>query len=262
MRTTTLRALQALILGATGLFFLQKIWSGNLYWYINARFLLLVLLAAIGLLILAQLLITDRMRRPLDGQDDIEPSGPPDAMVDHDHVGGHNAAKIRWGLFLLALPVLLGMLIPARPLGASAVANKGLLTTAPRSTRPVDSRLLLEIPAGNRSLLDWLLLVQALPDPGEISGEPVDVVGFVFRPPELQADQFLVGRFAMTCCVADAYAIGMLVHKPAVQDLPENGWVRVQGRLELYETEQGPRASIRAEKVTPVGEPAQPYLYP
>lgn len=259
MRTVTYRTLQALILGATGLFFLQKIWSGSLYWYINQRFMVLVLLAAVGLLALAQLLISARPRRPEDG----DPAHT-EAGADHAHAYGHahTRGKVPWGLLLVALPVLLGLLVPARPLGASAVANKGLLTGAPPSTGPANLQVLMDIPAGSRTILHWLQLVQALPEPGPLAGQPVDVVGFVYRPPELGQDQFLVGRFTMTRCAADAYAIGLLVTWPQARELPQNGWVRVQGPLELYRSEQGLRAGIRAETVTPVGEPAQPYLYP
>lgn len=249
MRTNTLRTLQALILGATGLFFLQKIWTGNLYWYINERFLVLVLLGAIGLLILAQVVFNSRTP--------TQPEG-------HEHP--HQPGRFPWGLLVVALPVLLGILIPARPLGASAVANKGLLTAPPLSRGPVSVEFLLDKPASSRTILDWLQLVYALEDPQPLVGEAVDVVGFVYRLPELADDQFMVGRFAMTCCVADAYAIGMLVHWPERHELPENSWVRVQGSLEISDRQtQGAGrllAGIQAQAVTPVGEPDQPYLYP
>lgn len=262
MRPATFRSLQALILGTTGLFFLYKIWSGSLYWYINERFLVLVLFAAIALLVLAQMLIAARYRR-LSDDNHIHTDV---LQVESGHVHDHPPrGKFPWGLILLALPVLLGILIPARPLGASAVANKGLLTTPPISSRPVASQLLLEVPANNRTILDWLKLIYDLEDPQSLVGESVDVVGFVYRPLDLEDGQFMVGRFTMTCCVADAFAIGMLVNWPQAQDLPENSWVRVQGSLDIARRPTDDRellAVIHAQKITPVGEPTQPYLYP
>ena len=55
MSLRTQRSLQALILAALGVFLLQKILSGTLFWYINQRFMILVLAAGLGLLALAQM---------------------------------------------------------------------------------------------------------------------------------------------------------------------------------------------------------------
>lgn len=262
---STQRKLQALILGATGLFLLQKIWSGNLFWYINSRFMILTLLAAIGLLILTQALILN-----LTEQRSADQWTPNDNQVHNEvqeHLHDHNAQshtnrRLPWGLIVVALPVLLGILIPARPLGASAVPTKGLRTSVALNRRTQNTQMLLDIPANNRTILDWLQLVNNTSDPSLLAGETADVVGFVFRDPRNGDNQFMVGRFAITCCVADAFAIGMTVDWPQAHTLAANTWVRVKGKLSIIDIDGNSQPLIQAEIVQQVSAPDQPYLFP
>lgn len=242
------RTLQALILAGLGVFLLEKIWSGTLYWYINSRFLPLILLAALGLLILAQTILP--RRRPAG----VEP--------EHDHHShDHGEAAPAWGLFAVALPVILGLLIPARPLGAAAIANKGVNTSAPLVAGGGQT-VTLDIAPVDRNILDWVRMFNYASDPASLSGQPADVIGFVYQDSRLGQNEFLVGRFAINCCVADALAIGMAVQWPGASSLAANSWVRVRGPVEAS-TVGGQRIPlIRAESVDQVPEPAQPYLYP
>lgn len=106
------RTMQALILGGTGLFLLDKIWTGTLFLYINVRFLFLVLLAAVTLLILAQRVTVELRRTALAGAQPENQTG--------------RKRRDRWTLLLLALPLLLGMLIPTHAHGPEAAGQDGI----------------------------------------------------------------------------------------------------------------------------------------
>jgi putative membrane protein len=93
-------------------------------------------------------------------------------------------------------------------------------------------------------------------------GQQADVVGFVYHDARLAEGQFLVGRFTVTCCVADAAAIGMIVIWPPAQALPANAWVRVRGAVSAATLDGRPIPLIAAESVEQVAEPDNPYLYP
>ena len=77
------RAFQSLILVLLGLFLLNKIWNGTVFWYINERFLPLTLIGALGLIWLARALLIHLQT---------------ERSEDHEHihgaefVGGHNEA--------------------------------------------------------------------------------------------------------------------------------------------------------------------------
>jgi uncharacterized repeat protein (TIGR03943 family) len=81
--------------------------------------------------------------------------------------------------------------------------------------------LSLALPPAQRTVLDWIRLYGA-DRPARAHGQPADVTGFVYHDPRLQPGQFMVGRFTIACCVADAMALGMVV------DWPESAELRCQ----------------------------------
>ena len=249
MTLRTYRTFQALILAALGAFFLHKIWSGTLFWYINQRFMALTLIAALGFLALAQSVLQRRRENP-----------------DHDHADErhhhpHAQAFPAWTLVVVALPVLLGVLIPAKPLGSSAIANRGVNTTAPLTAGAAQPPK-LDLAPTDRTILDWIRAFNYASDPKSFEGQPADVIGFVYHDSRLTGEQFLAGRFTVNCCVADAMAIGVIVQWPDSKGLADNGWVRVRGPVQASEIDGRPIPLIIAESVEPVSPPEQPYLYP
>ena len=265
MSLRTQRALQALILAGLGLLLLEKIWSGTLFFYINQRFVVLVLLAAVGLLGLASTVFPRRANpagaaEEPDARDHASHGLAPGEAL-HSRAASASSAVSGWSLVILAIPIIVGVLVPPRPLGASAIANKGLNTTTPLSaggSAPVQ----LDMAPTDRSVLDWLRAFNAAGGPAELAGQAADVIGFVYRDPHLPADEFLVSRFAVTCCSADATAVGLLVRWPGAAGLADNVWVRVRGPVvaAAYAGRGIPR--IVAEAVDGVEAPGQPYLYP
>jgi uncharacterized membrane protein YcgQ (UPF0703/DUF1980 family) len=113
MNHSRYRLLQITVLAGLGFFFFRLINSGKLLLYINNRFAILSFLGMIVLFMLAAnaLEILNRQSHALENVHD-----------HHDHEHHHSAANIFW----LALPLALGLLIPVRPLGADAAANREL----------------------------------------------------------------------------------------------------------------------------------------
>jgi uncharacterized repeat protein (TIGR03943 family) len=257
MSSRLYKTLQALILAGLGIFLLEKIWSGNLYWYISNRFWLLSLLAAISFLWLAQSILPKRT--PALPTSDQTPALPDTHTHKHEH--DHPSTQPVWGLVVVALPILLGVLIPAKPLGAAAIANKGVNTSA-GLVAASGQTIRLDIAPKDRNILDWIRAINAAADPQTINGEPADVIGFVYQDSRLGDGQFLVGRFTINCCVADALAVGMAVQWPQAQALPANSWVRVKGTVEAATVDGQRLPRILATSVESVPEPSQPYLYP
>jgi uncharacterized repeat protein (TIGR03943 family) len=252
----TQRSLQALVLAGLGLFHLQKIWTDTLYWYINQRFLLLILAAAVGLLALARLVLPS----PRAKAEAVEAPTHDHAEGDgHDH--GEGTAAPLWGILILAMPLVLGLLVPARPLGSAAIANKGINTTAPL-TAGSSAPGQLDLVSTDRNVLDWVRAFNYATDPATYAGQPADVIGFVYHAKGLPEGQFLVSRFAVTCCSADATAVGLLVLWPQAAALDNNSWVRVRGAMAVGSFAGRPTPLIEADSLEGVAEPDQPYLYP
>jgi uncharacterized repeat protein (TIGR03943 family) len=257
MSLRTQRSMQALILAGLGLFLLHKIWSGTLYWYINERFLLLVLLAAIGFLALARMVLPGR--QSVVGQAHERPHEH--AGHNHERAAERGSAAATWGLVLVATPLIVGLALPARPLGSSAIANRGTNTSAPLTAGDA-APMQLDLVSTDRNVLDWVRAFNYADDPAEYAGQAADVIGFVYHDDRLAQGQFLVSRFAVTCCSADATAIGMLVSWPEAEALEINTWVRVRGPVAVGTFAGRPIPLVAAEALEGVEPPAQPYLFP
>jgi uncharacterized repeat protein (TIGR03943 family) len=246
--------LKSALLAGLALMFYAKLGDGTLAYYINQRFAWLALVAAV---LLAGLALT-LLHRVLTARRIPSPGASVDVDVDHPHPHPHAHSPAWPALVLLALPLALGLLVPARPLGASAVAARGIGVTAPGVAGGGAQRTL----SGPRDILDWLREFGRAPDPAAFAGQPVDVVGFVYRDSRNAADQFWVSRFAVSCCAADAAAVGLLVQSELAPGLKSDAWVRVTGTMSVGAFDGEAMPVIAAQAIEPTAQPEQPYLYP
>ena len=247
---------RVIILAGTGLYFTANLISGNIANYIAAKFIWLSWIAAGLLLALAVVSAIPLLR----GRQD-------EHAHDHDHSHGHDrGGGLRaWiGLGIVALPVVFGVLVPSAPLDSRAIegaiaSNLSSISAAPGQrigTDPLD-----------RNVLEWLRAFSLEADLSVFEGQEADVIGFVYRDPALDdSTRFLAARFVMSCCVADAQAIGLMVEWPGAADLKADEWVRVRGVFALRTIDGQPvpvlAAYAGADGVRPVDRPAHPYLYP
>lgn len=223
--------IETLLLGALGLMLLSKAERGVLAYYIHPRYAPLVIGAAIVLLLIA-------------------------AARARGIVGaGAESLRGRWpGYLLVAVPLLIGILLPARPLGADALPADTLPNSGPGQGA---------IPLGGDTR-DWNLLQwgTALATGGqELAGQPVDLIGFVHQDPRRARAGFVVARYAISCCIADVRGIGIPVVWPEGATLAANSWVRVRGRFGQTTIDGRPTPAILATAVEAVPQPNEPYLY-
>lgn len=254
---------QVLVLALTGAYFTLNLVSGSITNYIAAKFIWLSWVAA-GLLwalaiVRAAELWRGRTRDPHahhDHGDHGEHTG---------HVHTHTAGRWAWiGLGIVALPALVGFLVPSEPLGTQAIEG-----SIPRRLDSIDVSpgSPLSIAPTERSILDWLRAFSLESDAAAFDGQAVDITGFVYREgdDESEPDRFTVARFVVSCCVADAQPVGLVVEAPGA-DFANDTWVRVRGHFEartvageLYPVlvaDDGPDGVVR------MSQPDHPYLYP
>ena len=222
--------IEAGILGGTGAMLLVKAWQGVLVFYLHPRYAPLVVACGIALLLAAP----PRLRRTFGRAEPLRGRGA--------------------GYLLVALPLLLGTLVPARPLGAAALTEgPAPLTAAGGSAAALgdDTR------AWN--LYQWATALST--GKGGTQGGPADVVGFVYHNPARPLDGFYAVRYVIVHCAADSRAVGLPVVWSGGAALPADGWVRVRGVLGTATIEGKPVPAILAGTVDPVPQPINPYLY-
>lgn len=222
---------QVALLGGTAALIAVKFARSQLDLYIHPRYNGLVLVAALVLLLMALV----RLRAVF---------------------GERRAANGAY--WLLALPLLLGALVPAQPLGADTLSNRGApsLAAAPaaRWNPTVDAD------TAQWSLLDWATSLSTQGD--ALAGKQADVIGFVYHDASIGADRFYAVRYVITCCSADGSGVGLPVEWAGGGSLPADSWVRVKGRIASTQINGAPQPAIKAASVEPVQQPDNPYLYP
>lgn len=247
------RLAPAAAMATLGLFLLSRIWTGTLLYYINARFAWLTLLGGVGCILVA---LGFAFRSSHE-------------HVDHEHSSGATPLAV----LLLLLPVGLGLLIPPQPLGAAAMTNREIKFGGMETSNSTDARLRsapapgsgMVLTDGTRSghnILDWIIAFEQSPDLSSFEGQETSLIGFVFHDERFPGqDRFMLSRFVVSCCVADALAVGILVRSPNASSFSADQWVEVKGRFSVNELEGETLPVLDAESIAPIATPDQPYLF-
>lgn len=249
------QTIKVILLIALGIFLLSRLLNGTLSFYIHPRFNVLTLLTAVALIGLGIGYAIQQRRQTAHGHHQ---------QADHDHEHGHSHDVAWAGLLLLALPVVLGLLVEPRPLGATALQNREInIGNAPLASAnaPEGSQLSVIANAGERNIMDWLTMFQRSGEPTAFAGEEAHVIGFVYRDDRFADSQFMVSRFTVSCCVADAAPIGLIVEWPDTAVLTPDSWVEVSGTIQAGTFNGVEMPVLVADSVTPTETPSQPYLY-
>ena len=276
MSARTDNLLKAMIFAASGLMLYAKISDGTLSFYINQRFAWLSLIAVVLFFALALTMVyraialqpkmqsaqaAPIMPGLLNEGDELPLMRGQVGRIGSMNLTSQNAHRTSWlAALLLALPMLIGFFTPARPLGAGAIESRGIGLTAP--DRPGSVTQAQRVATGPKNILDWLRDFSRNADPATFNGKEADVIGFVYKDPRSGQNQFWVSRFAISCCVADASALGLLVQTDKAATLQADSWVRVTGKFNAGEFAGEKIPMIVADKVEPTEQPNQPYLYP
>ncbi len=95
----------------------------------------------------------------------------------------------------------------------------------------------------------------------EFKGERIVTEGMYFRGERVPRLHFVLFRFSITCCAADAMPLSVLVKDaPQMPDVDVDQWVRVEGVVQSMEFEGRQTGVVVAEQVTPIETPDNPFM--
>ena len=266
-------AVKGLLLLGLGIFLFTRITTGTLNYYISQRFDWLTIAAVLGLIVvgLSYRYLLQEAEDSDAASDDLAPDRSGEAgsaaaedshQHSHDHGHDHSHALGWSGLVLISLPIVLGLLVPPRPLGVAALQNREISGGGLDSVLPAAAGSTLVKESSERTILDWVLAFHQGERPAET--DTADVVGFVYLDDASEEAAFTLTRFVVGCCAADAMAVGLPVSLtaglPSEEALEDGQWVRVVGRFAASTGNSIP--VLLAEQLDAVREPNQPYLYP
>lgn len=94
------------------------------------------------------------------------------------------------------------------------------------------------------------------------AGKTVEISGFVYREPNMDQNQFVVGRFAMDCCSADALPYGVLVEDVNAAKYENDSWIKVRGQINKTVYDGNEIMVFKPESIESIVAPESPYIYP
>lgn len=211
--------------------------------------------AAIVLLLLAVFLVSKVIISVVKHRAGVRPKSSPD-------LGHVTLLPPSMSSAVLLGIAIFGLIYTPRAFASQTAAQRGISDTL-TLTRSQPQRFVRAAAPEERTIIDWIRLVNVYPEPDEYAGERVDVKGFVIHPEGWPEDYLMVSRFVLTCCAADAYPVGLPVKLPTGnrESYPVDSWLDISGEM-FTETLDGRRqVAIAPTEMTAIAEPKNPYEY-
>jgi uncharacterized repeat protein (TIGR03943 family) len=167
-----------------------------------------------------------------------------------------------WTTALLLVTAGLGLMTTPRVFASTTAIQRGV-TEAVTATRAQPQSFRSQSKPENRSLVDWIRTLNTYPEPDTYSGQKVNINGFVVAAPQLGNNYFLLTRFILTCCAADAYPIALPVQltSDSSSAYKPDSWLQVQGKMATVTLEGKRQLVVVATDVQSISPPQNPYDY-
>lgn len=241
------------ILIGYGVFILSLRLRGVMTWYINPTYVLPTTVAAIVLLGIGAFGVL-RAQRQSSVQvgdccgDDCGCAEPPRHLATYA---------------LLALPLALAAIFPPRSLAAFSAHQRGPQIAGAsliHGSAPV-SRVSLSVDTRSFSMMDWVGALSADPNPHDYLHKPVRITGMVLTGSgNVPPGTFMVMRYLVTCCIADARPVGLIVQQSAGTIVRDNQWVTVNGTMAIAHV-SGQETAVVHPTQTKIIPSQDPYMY-
>ncbi len=156
---------------------------------------------------------------------------------------------------LIILPVVIVLALPPASLTSFAASRRSSFSSAGFTASVED------VAEGELSLGDVAGAMRSEESMKALiarAGSEVDFTGFVTRESTTPADEFVLTRFLISCCVADALSVEVRVVGAPPGEFEEDEWVRVTGKIYPLANE----VIVDATDVEKVKRPKRPYLNP
>jgi len=212
--------------------------------YMGLAYLALVLLLLLGLLRLAQVWRAVRQGQPAPRSQEHSPLLP---------------RQLSSGV-LIAVATF-GLIYSPRPFTSETAFQRGIADVLGQ-TRSRPQRLVLSRQPQDRTIVDWVRTLNVYPEPDAYTGQKVKVIGFVTPMPDWPQNIFMISRFVLTCCAADAYPVGLPVQLPASAPAPgADTWLEVSGTMTTASLGGKRQLVVGSAILTPIPIPRNPYEY-
>jgi uncharacterized repeat protein (TIGR03943 family) len=235
-----------------GLMFLRFAVTGKLYLLLHPDYMWLTHLAIVmllGLGLIRGVQVGLSLRHP--GRQGLP-------LQDQDHAV---LMPRQISTFLLIAVAVFGLVYSPQPFTSETAFQRGI-TDVLGQTRSKPQRFVLSASPEERTIIDWVRTLNVYPEPDAYTDQPVKVSGFVVHIPDWPDNVFMISRFVLTCCAADAYPVGLPVELPEGTPRPDpDTWLEVDGTMQTDTLNNKRQLVIGSAALTEIPEPRNPYEY-
>jgi uncharacterized repeat protein (TIGR03943 family) len=160
---------------------------------------------------------------------------------------------------ILMMPVFFLLIIYGRSLGTDAFSKRALNTGQIVIQRDANQ---LKLPS-RTTTGQVTSLLNLLADAEKFDGKRVTAEGMVYRSVKSGDNTFMLFRFAVVCCAADAMPLSVTVKHTDSEALNNDAWVRVDGifTIETSNGKQVPSIAAGIVQSIPSPPPEKRYLF-
>lgn len=191
----------------------------------------------------------------------------------------NGSSKLNLSCFIFLIPVALAVIINPSQLNAKTATNKGVnipnasqQQEVPLETKAPEESFQSIQPTGGYNTQDgqdFLAVIDGISnDFTTMLSAKVELSGFIYLQEDFSEGQFVIGRYMMNCCAADAQLIGVLCKYSGDYSLEADKWIRITGVVErtMYKAnndeEEMEMAQITITNIEGITPPEEQYVYP
>lgn len=89
----------------------------------------------------------------------------------------------------------------------------------------------------------------------------ITISGFVYKSPNFNDDQFVLVRYLITCCTADASPYGLFSETKEAGQYNQGDWITVQGVVTTTKINNIDNPAIAVSSIQRIEKPLNPYVY-
>ncbi|WP_394542785.1 TIGR03943 family putative permease subunit [Priestia aryabhattai] len=133
---------------------------------------------------------------------------------------------------------------------------------APKGFHELLEKKLLKKPKISINDTDYIPVMNIIENnTDQFVGKKIEVSGFVYHEKGFKDNQFVVARFGISCCAADASVYGLLSTLENASTLKKDTWVHIKGIIQktTYNEENVPY--IQVQQIESIDQPDNPYVY-
>ncbi|WP_154989061.1 TIGR03943 family putative permease subunit [Priestia megaterium] len=133
---------------------------------------------------------------------------------------------------------------------------------APKGFHELLEKKLLKKPKISINDTDYIPVMNIIENnTDQFVGKKIEVSGFVYHEKGFKDNQFVVARFGISCCAADASVYGLLSTLENASALKKDTWVHIKGIIQktTYNGENVPY--IQIQRIESIHKPDNPYVY-